>query len=1078
MSGDEPSLSGREEAIASQNPLGDPLQSDHSSFNSQIMESGPLSQNSWQDLGTSSLKPAGSSKTLVEASPDTIEELRAEAKMWERNARKLMHDLETLRKEFTDQSRKQENLDMELSAVNAERDGLKKDVERLKLSLEMPTVQQTATEHLAFQDEGLSHIQKELKDELKFQKDSNADLALQLQRSQTSNLELVSVLQELEEIIEKQKTEIENLSALQSKFGDVENFSQVNVEENRNSMIQLQKLHESEKSLQVQVQLLERALEEKNNLKENEGTSNNQSLLEIEREYKAMLCAKDEEIISLRGKLSESLEGRHLAERGSIYEGDASFIREIEVLTEKIQELERDCNELTDENLELLFKLKEATKNSMVVATSFDLPTNELSSKSFTSFESEVSEHNSQTQYLEGKIERKNLSETEDNGNLPTQEPENLNMELELKVAEHDKKLADKISEIAKLESKLQSKEAEIGVLRQCQRELEAKVSNLEKDKIKLEEQIEVMQRESDISSKCLNDLQTDLMALRSSLDSLVSANKILERKSSELETGKYELELRILELNEANVQLSESISGLDDQLKYLNYERESNHLELENSKSHAQSLEDEIMSLKIEMDSEKADIMDKLQDMQNHWSKAQEESEHLRKANTKLNATNESLIEECGTLHKSNAELRKQKFELDDHCSLLQAKLRQSERNVAVYSERVETLEKNLSSMMAEISSEEESLTSELEALLDENRRNKEKLLMGEGLLNQVHKEKNLEVENLQQEVEHLTKQLSELHEGKERIASDIVHEVSGLRAEKTNLESSLQESQSKMQWFENELYITRIESESKLQSLMDGIAASKQNQEMLMAEHERVLELLENYRSDEEKFKTIVNGLELKLTVSEYEREQLVEESKHLKVQLQNMAQLHDQVLAFKKELNATKFGTESLEGSLHLTSGECEDLKAEKNSLVGTVSALHNAGLELEEFKNNGAVLEEKLLQMECSRMAKDTQCVQDAELKNELSQIRNANRQYQQKIQLLEEEKDRCWAKAQAFEEELKLMKEGKQKLRVSSSSKTPSISKANSKVTPVHEDMKPSKVNIISSIVAQNIQDQP
>ncbi|GMY25039.1 coiled-coil domain-containing protein 18-like isoform X1 [Fagus crenata] len=1059
LSSDQQSLIGGQESISSQNGVScgsnsgcEPLQSNHSSFNSRLTGSGNHSQNSQQDFETSSLKPAGSSKNIMEAAKVSVEELHAEAKMWERNARKLMLDLDLLRKEFSDQSKNVANLKMGLSAACSERDELKKEVEQLKMSLEKPMVKQTATEDSKFEDEGLSHIQKELRDELKFQKESNANLALQLQGSQASNLELVSVLQELEETIEKQKIEIENLSGSQSKFGGIENFIEVNIEENRNLMIQLQQLQESEKSLQDKVQLLEQALEEKNHHIENEGSLNNQTLLDSETEDKG----KDG-IVSLKAKSSESLKGRHFPNTGSINDGDVNMIRQIEVLQEKVQELERDCNELTDENLELLFKLKEATKNSMVGGTSFDLPHQELSNKSFTSFESEVSGHISQTHYPEDKFKWTNLRETEDNDKISTQELESLNMKL-------GKELADKISEIAKLESKLQSKEEEVGVLKQSQSELEASVSNLQMEKGQLEEQMEVVQRESDITSKCLSDLRNDLMALSSSLDSHVSANKILERKSSELENGKRELELCISELEQENVQLSVQISGLEDELRYLTDEKESNQLELENSNSNAQSLQDEITRLRTEIDSEKVYMKEKLHEMQMRWSEAQEECEYFRRANPKLKATAESLIEECSTLQKSNGELRKQKMELHNQCSLLEAKLRESQRNFADCSKRVEMLEENLSSTLEEIASKEKSLTSELDALLDENRRHKEKIIMGEDLLNQMCLENNVEVENLQREVEHLTKQLSENHEDKERLASDAVLEVSNLRADKANLKTALQEAQSKMKLIENELDIVQIESESNLQSLMGELAASKQNHAMLMADHEKVLRLLENYKSETAKFKTTVNGLELKLTVSENERQQLVEESKNFKVQLQNMAHLHDEVLTFKNELDATKFEKEKLETSLNLISGEHEDLKAENILLVEKISAFQKPISELEDCKRNRVILEEKLLQMEGNLMAKEVQSVQETELKNELSHIRKANRQYQRKIQLLEEEKDQCVTKVQALEEELKLLKEGKQNQRESSSMKISSFSKTNTKVTPVHEDMRPSKKN--------------
>ncbi|PQQ19765.1 intracellular protein transport protein USO1-like [Prunus yedoensis var. nudiflora] len=269
-------------------PADAPSPSNHSSFNSRINHS----ENSRKDFTESPLRTTDSSKNLLEAAEFTIEELHAEAKMWERNARKLMLDLEILRTEFSDQSKKQANLNVELSAAYAERDGLKKEVEHLQLLFENSVVKQTGSEDLTSLEGGTSQNEKALQDELKFQKESVANLALQLERSQESNIELVSVLQELEETIEKQKVELENLSELQSKFGDMENSIKITTEENRYLKLQLQQLQESENKLQVVVQQLEQALEEKNHEIEDESSLNKQTLLDIETEYKSKLFFK------------------------------------------------------------------------------------------------------------------------------------------------------------------------------------------------------------------------------------------------------------------------------------------------------------------------------------------------------------------------------------------------------------------------------------------------------------------------------------------------------------------------------------------------------------------------------------------------------------------------------------------------------------------------------------------------------------------------------------------------------------------------------------------------------------------
>ncbi|KAF8396495.1 hypothetical protein HHK36_018118 [Tetracentron sinense] len=946
---DVANLIGRQDLNGSQNSapysthtVDDPSQSNHSSFDSTVTGSGSHLQSQRQEFGqifshviaTSSLSNAGSSKDLLEDAEETIKELHAEARMWEKNAQKLMLDLEILRKEFSDQSKKQANLDMELSTACTERDGLKQEIEQLEILLEESVVKQTATEKSKFQAKGMTHTQKELEDEIKFQKESNANLALQLKKTQESNIELVSVLQELEETIEKQKLEIDNFSALKSKFNDIENYSHANedigelksnkealsvktrinsadlevndventlrnyqeqlrADDNRNLVLELQKLQESEKNLQATVQLLEKIMEEKNQEIEIEWRLKNQTLIDIEEKWRCELCAKEEEILYLEEKLSESLNAQLSDGMGFISGGDPDMVRENESLKAKVQELEMDCNELTDENLELIFKLKEIKKDFLAAGTSFNSSSNEPLAKATYS------------------------------------------------------------------------------------------------------------------------------------VDSHVSAEKILERESSEHENGKHELELHLSELEEEKLQLSECISGLEAQLRYLTDERESSRLELENFESLAMNLRDEIRRLEIEMETQKVDLKQQLQDMQKQWSEALEECEYLKRANPELQATAESLIEKCSSLQKSNGELKKQNLELHEHCMHLEAKLQDSRKSFSDCSKRVELLEAKLSSIQEDVASKENILTSELDELLHENKEYKEKLILGQSLLNQMYLEKTVEVEDLQREVAHLSEQLSETHDERERIASDAVLKISSLHAEKAKLETAFQEVQDKFKSSENKLYTFRIESEAKIQGLMDELAASIQNQELLMADHEKLTRLLEDVKFGEKKLKSTVNGIELKLTASEYERQQLLEETAGLKVQLQ-------------------------------LLSGDCEELKSERISFVEKIYSMQKDVSELEDCRRTRISLEEKLLRLEGDLTAREALCTEDT---NELNRIKISNSQLQRKIQKLEEEKDECLKRAQALKGGVKLNKEEKPGRSKSHIKKIPGFSESNTKTIPIHEELK-------------------
>ncbi|MCI31023.1 myosin-9-like, partial [Trifolium medium] len=154
---------------------------------------------------------------------------------------------------------------------------------------------------------------------------------------------------------------------------------------------QIEQLEESNKNLLAKVQNLEVTLEDKMQDIEYAKIPNNETLSDIEMEYERKLSAKEEEISSLKARLLESVPETCNAETASKNVGDADLLEQMEALKEKVQELEMDCNELTNENLELLFKLKEAKTNSKDGCASKDLLSDMLKDQSFSSFESESS---------------------------------------------------------------------------------------------------------------------------------------------------------------------------------------------------------------------------------------------------------------------------------------------------------------------------------------------------------------------------------------------------------------------------------------------------------------------------------------------------------------------------------------------------------------------------------------------------------------------------------------------------------------------------------------------------------------
>lgn len=873
-------LTGRPESTGLVNVYDSP-RSNRSGKNllNQRQDSGKVSH-----IPASPLRTFHSSEYALETEGSTPEELRAEARSWERNARKLKVDLDLSRNETINQTKNLENVTMELSALQKECNGLKDEIKHLKILLGESAVKERDAHNLKIQVQNKNDIQEELEEKMKFQKELNDDLALQLNKTQESNLELVSVLQELEETIEKQRLQIKSLESSVQPAGD-------------SCKLEVESLEfpESQKRLENTIFHLEKAVEEKT-----------QTLLNNESEWRRALSLKDEEINDLKGKLSEAVAVPVLKETESQSVETQDSSEEVKALKEKVLELERDCNELTDENLDLLLKLKESNK---------DLSTDET----YTNSSAQLSDLKIINKQLEGRLK--------------------------------------------------------------------------------------AMQKELDDTK-----------------ESHILGNKILEKKLLKLETHNHELEQQLAELEEDNLHLSGRISGLEPQLRYLTDDKESSRLEAEHSESQILRLQEEIGRLENELEITKVDTRQKVQDMQKRWLEAQEECEYLKKANPKLESTTENLMEECSLLQKSNSELRQQRLELNNRCTVFETKLRESQDNFLKLLKTSDNLEEKLSSMICGIESKEKMFNSEIESLHLKFKEHTEKCVNGENMLNQIYSDKVVEVENLKQEVEHLNLQISATHDERDRMASEAVLEMHVLRADKDKMVNSIAEAEEKLRLSEKNLDTIQVEYEKKILDLSVEIAASKQDHEELVANHDKLMELLENTRSSEEKLKNTVGELSGNIKSCEYEIIQLTEENSNLKVQLQRVPVLQDEIVALKNLLNDMKFENERLSASLQVISDDYQQLKEENTSLLQKAASMQKSVIELEDHKRNKIVLEEKLLRLQGDLTAREALAAQDAELKNEVGRLKRSNSQLQWKINRLQEEKDEYVNKTQVQEEQ--------------------------------------------------------
>ncbi|CAN6288873.1 unnamed protein product [Urochloa humidicola] len=825
----------------------------------QNMMQESTAESSLSGLAHLSSGASGSSKDLLDTAEETIEELLAEAQMWEAHSRQLKNDLETLQKECDEKCEKQSELLLELSASQAERESLRQEIKELKSSLEVATAQKTVA-GIAMPADAID-VQHELKDEVQFLRESNENLTIQLKKSQDANIELVSILQELEETVEAQRAEI-------STFSQMSNVIDPEVPTN---------------ALSVQE----------------------------DADWARKLTLKEDEIVELKEKLDHVLNIENAGGTGS----DAIYLeleKENNYLKVKMEELENDCSELTEENLELIHKLKEVSgvegQDSCISDIQEMLNAGDLSGTS-----------KSRVKYLERKCADLELRML----NFQSE-----SRELEEKFQRCQDELKERTLELSELRDNLSNSRAT--ELEDTESEL-----NLLKDTVQLKE------RE-------IEGLQHSKQEMETFIDN------VLERKTHELESCRVELELHISRLEEEKIELLESISGMEGELTNLTGEYESCIVQMDDSRTLIIDLKDKVGWQQAELEAQKIELKQKQLEFQKRFSEVQEDSEALRRLNAKLQAKVDNLVEECSSLQATTADLKKQKLELHSCSTQLEQELEHSKRKTTGFFKTVEFLEAKLSSIQKDISSKEQSFLLELENVFQEHKDHEERISRAHSLLNKIEKEKTIEVENLEREVTSLTAQLSSTHDERESSTLDTIREASILRADKAKLEANLHDVNEQLRHYESQLEDIRKESKSKIKSLVDSLNASKQNEEMLKTDAEDTRRLMEAARSDEENLRTTSNELELKFKSSDYEKQQIMEENSALKIQVQKIAGLQDELLKLQISLDKSKFEKGKVEELLRLLSEECDELKVQKAMLTDEVSHMQDTSNNIGEEK----------------------------------------------------------------------------------------------------------------------------
>ncbi|PHU00111.1 hypothetical protein BC332_29898 [Capsicum chinense] len=1070
--GRQESIDSRSSASCGSYSFSESPKSYNSPYTLMTSGSGKNAQNRKDDFkqlsydNTASVPHAASSRNTLQAKDS--KELIAEAMMWEQNAQSLKIDLEMLRKEFADQAQQIENLKTKLCSLNTEREGLTQEIKNLEVLLQESLEKEKATASLMLQVKDMDSVERILKEELRIQKESNDDVSFQLSKTQESNIQLVSILQEMEETVEKQKLEIKNLEDKILQLPE----SHINLE---NTTLHLEKII-GEKTHEIE-------------LERGRGT---QALLDCEEKWKNRSREQEEEIVYLKAELSR------LSSEETEAASDCDLINENETLKEKLQELERDWKELTEENLQLLYKLKSSSSSV----------NSQLRQQSPSS--SEFEEHKGElfSSPLQDDVGKKKII-------AETAASESNQMEFHSKVKDNASRLNDEINsscfemqeqdqtiQIAATPSECQQEEnchagfthknvpamfqsSESGQIEDIYTLLDTlchttkdEQANAVLKKFQLlryrlalfldgsehiEDEPETTVKDAcEVQDKEKDDLPKEDTSC-SCCQRLEDLNKVLEGKVQKLSSDNLAKNSEILELKTECLKKDAEIEAISHHRSDLRTQISDLKMSKCKMEERMEKMQQELSAASKSLDTSTKDLTFLDQCICGGVSKMTFEmkSLELESAKYELELNLHELEKENADLSGRVSGLEAQLRHLTDAMELDRLELQQSGNRIVTLQDKIRELEHEkesqkrdmkeklmemqnrwldaleeceyLKKVNPKLQATTESLMEEcrlLQNLNAELRQQKLKLYTSHNILEAELRKSQCSFSTCLKRIESLEANFSSVLEdieSKEKILKfklDDLHLQTKDHREKLLVEECTLHEMSP----ENTIKVEKLQEQAQslmvqMSDLMSELGTSKAKEGTLEANCDKLLRTMEHLVSNEAKLKCTINELEPKLLSFERQMLQMTEENSILTIQLHTLPLLQEEVLDLKRALSTMKFESERLQVTLQLKYEDCEELKEEKASLLKEISCMHNVVAEAEECKYKKIALEEKVLRLEGDLTAKEVMCAKVSELKNELCQLRRANSQFLRKIKSLQCEKENCLKQVKSLEEQL-------------------------------------------------------
>ncbi|XP_059629278.1 uncharacterized protein LOC132271807 isoform X2 [Cornus florida] len=611
-----------------------------------------------------------------EASDRSIESLRSEISMLERQAEVSELELQSLRKQVVKESKRGHDLSRKVVSLNEERDALQTECEKLKKYVDADVSNQ-----LQMEIENLRALLHEVRKERDHEKDSNSTLRLQLHKTEDSNSELVLAVRDLDEMLEQKNGEISELSSI------------AKASQNAEEEVDLLKQKISDLSGEIEVYKKER-VEQK--LHAEQLAVNYEVLKQENRDVSSKLG---------QNQIEQMKQHNECLEMSAIIK---EFKFEVESLENEIKKQTIELSESSDTINQLETQVKSLENELEKQAESFE---DDLGAMTRAKVEQEQRAIQAEEALRKTRWNNANAAER------LQEEFRRLSVEMASKFDENEKKAMKSVAEAndlrqqkSRLEELLQRANEELGItkdqyevkLQELSNQTDMKAKQIERMSLELDERSAQVQNIEKLKEESLEAFTIEIQSLKGEIKKLKREKNGPSAKAEQKEKLRDEMEH------------AKTSNGEQEMLQRWSNEREELKREFDSARKDAEKLQEELGTLRSLKD-EKETIIGTLQS----------EVEKLR---AQYNDLKHCLFK----VEQENENLRKQVFVLegdqqkkDEAITSLKKKLKSHGEQVT-YSKEVQHLEKRTTegkSKQSGVDSNQTELLTDVALLMERNK-------------------------------------------------------------------------------------------------------------------------------------------------------------------------------------------------------------------------------------------------------------------------------------------------------------------------------------------------------------------